>query len=251
MSKAAPVFIVGSPRSGTTLFRDLLRQDSIFLCPEETHFFRWNEPYASSYYFDYITNNPTLIYHRELDGVSQETFSGILEQSADKRELLNNYMGFLAYARNLSDSVIYVDKTPQHVYALNLIRSCFPDLRVIHIVRNPLNVVSSLMMGRQFEKQSLVGALNFWLEAVNLAREYSKDIPSGYLEVNYDALVRSPQAEMNRVYTFLNVNPTHIFDFSNVRVENDRYRDFLSPEQIDYILGRSKDAGYKIAQFSK
>ena len=138
MNEATPVFIVGSPRSGTTLFRDLLRQDSTFLCPEETHFFRWNEPYASSYYIDYITNNPTLIYHRELDGVSQDEFFRILEQSTDKRELVNNYMGFLARARILSDSVIYVDKTPQHVYALNSIKSCFPDLRVIHIVRNPL-----------------------------------------------------------------------------------------------------------------
>ena len=44
MADDQPLFIIGSVRSGTTLTRYLLRRVPNFICPEETHFFRWAEP---------------------------------------------------------------------------------------------------------------------------------------------------------------------------------------------------------------
>ena len=42
-----PLFIVGSMRSGSTWLRDLLRRIPNFICPEETHFMRWAEPFRT------------------------------------------------------------------------------------------------------------------------------------------------------------------------------------------------------------
>ncbi|HNE26739.1 MAG TPA: sulfotransferase, partial [Pseudomonadales bacterium] len=45
-----PFFILGCVRSGTTLLRDILRIHPRLESPEETHFFRWADPYASPRY---------------------------------------------------------------------------------------------------------------------------------------------------------------------------------------------------------
>ena len=45
-----PFFVLGCVRSGTTLLRDILRQHPRLESPEETHFFRWSDPYGSPRY---------------------------------------------------------------------------------------------------------------------------------------------------------------------------------------------------------
>lgn len=245
MHKQAPVFVVGSPRSGTTLFRNLLRQNPAFLCPEETHLFRWNEPFASTDYQRLMEDNETLIYHRELDGVTREEYARILGSATNKGDLFSRYLGFLQAKRGLDDNVIYIDKTPQHVYSLALIRRFFPDMKVIHVVRNPLNVVTSLMRGRDFAVQSLPGALSYWLEAVGLIDEYLQDSRFNIIEVQYEELVGQPAIEMRTICEFLEVGPFSGFDLSIVSSGRDRFQEFLQSQQVSYILEQSKKLGQK------
>lgn len=244
-SDVGPVFIVGSSRSGTTMFRDLLRQNPAFLCPEETHFFRWNEPCQSTYYTEILKSNATLIEHRKMDGVSEEEFSAIIEASVDKGDLFNNYMRFLVESRHLSSDVLFVDKTPQHVYGLELIRSYFPGLRVIHLVRNPLNVCASLMLGRQFDEQPMAGAFNFWVEAVRLINEFTRHNAQNVIEIKYEDLITSTTEELKRLYGFLGADWSDCHDFSHLRQETNRYQGVLTPDQIDLILSKASSLGYE------
>ena len=46
-AQQAPFFVLGCVRSGTTMLRDALRMHPHLACPEETHFFRWGEPFGS------------------------------------------------------------------------------------------------------------------------------------------------------------------------------------------------------------
>src|SRR5690606_22254663 len=69
-----PFFILGAPRSGTTLLRDLLREHPRLECPEETHFFRWSDPFASP---KFISHYKTKLFktHRKMDQISEMNFS--------------------------------------------------------------------------------------------------------------------------------------------------------------------------------
>lgn len=243
MTNTAPVFIVGAPRSGTTILRDTLRLDDRFLCPEETHFFRWNEAYGSTYYRDLVAHNATLLHHRELDGVLPDEFNALLDRCEHKGQLWTGYMQLLAQKRDLQATVIPVDKTPQHVYALELIHHYFPQARFVHIVRNPLNVVSSLMKGRQFDAQDLVGALNFWLEPIELMERFRARYSSQCAEVSYELFAEDPDAVMTGLYRFLNIAKPTALDTSEVHPAPDRHSGFLGAEHIDYIVQRAAAAG--------
>jgi hypothetical protein len=62
-------------RSGTTLTRDLLRRVPGVICPEETHFLRWSEPFRTPASMPPHTQNQVLRRHREIDGVPEEVFA--------------------------------------------------------------------------------------------------------------------------------------------------------------------------------
>ena len=81
-----PFFILGCARSGTTLLRDLLRLHPRLECPEETHFFRWADPFASPRY-NRALKNRVLRSHRSQDGIDAETFSEIKTAAMNRRDL--------------------------------------------------------------------------------------------------------------------------------------------------------------------
>src|SRR5688572_15305042 len=61
-----PFFVLGCVRSGTTMLRDALRMHPNLACPEETHFFRWGEPYGTEAMSRSLSNNAVLKKHREI-----------------------------------------------------------------------------------------------------------------------------------------------------------------------------------------
>ena len=86
-----PFFLVGCVRSGTTLLRDLLRAHPRLECPEETHFFRWADPFGSARYRRMYVNSGLMKRHRELDGVDEYTFRYTLNVAKNRREMMEAY----------------------------------------------------------------------------------------------------------------------------------------------------------------
>jgi len=113
-------FILGSVRSGTTLLRDLLKTHPNLICPEETHMFRWGEPFASSEYLHMNKVADTLLLHRKMDGVEESKFLQILDDSRDRSDFMLKYMDLFKQAQNNTSARCF-DKTLQNVYGLPLI----------------------------------------------------------------------------------------------------------------------------------
>jgi hypothetical protein len=96
------------------------------------------------------------------------------------------------------------DKTPGNVYSLAALRAVFPDLRVIHMVRDGRDVVRSFMLATQ---DSLPVAAGHWLRAVRAGRAFGARHPAVCLELRYEDLVRDPAASIRRVAAFLDLPP--------------------------------------------
>lgn len=205
MNKDHVFFILGSARSGTTLLRNILRSHPNLTCPEETHVFRWGEPFGSSDYEKVYKVAETLKYHRELDGISEEKFLSILNGSKDRGEFLTNYLE--AFCEITNDTHLRCfDKTPQNVYGIPLIKAYFPNAKFIHIVRNPLNVITSLKLGHSFSPQTIRGALNFWKEAVLILNTLKPLWGNDIYEFRYEDLTENPEIEISKVLDFLGEN---------------------------------------------
>ena len=154
-----PVFIVGLPRSGTTLLAAMLAAHSRLSCGPETHFFRYlarvdatrlcapeTWPHAAVDFLgsmSYPGARPgvraTLFekYRLDRDQVAaclaeqQPTVAGIL------RSVTEQYM-------RAKGKVRWVEKTPEHLLHTRALRTHFPTAPVLRIARDPRDVALAL-----------------------------------------------------------------------------------------------------------
>lgn len=232
-------FILGSVRSGTTLLRDLLKIHPNLICPEETHMFRWGEPFASTEYLHVNKIADTLILHRKMDGVDESAFIEILEGSSDRSEFMLKYMDLFKNAQHDTSSRCF-DKTPQNVYGLPLIRSYFPQAKIIHIIRNPLNVVASLKQGKVLSAQTLTGAINFWKESILIINTLKPILGDDLYEFKYETLTRQPELEISMLLEFLG-EPQIDHKFEHVNPAKDSYLEVLNTDEIDTVKQELSD----------
>lgn len=234
-----PLFIVGCVRSGTTLTRDLLRRVPGLICPEETHFFRWSEPFRTPHSFAPYRHNQLLRKHRQIDGVSEKDFETILRQSRSKAELQRNYITAFARAKGITGPYRWFDKTPQNVYGTPIIVQQMPNARILHLVRNPLNVVASLVLGRQVKIPDVHGACNYWNESVQIMITMQAAYPDRILTMRYEDLVADVPGSMARILVHAQIDaPADLYDGSDAHDERNLWRKALDAGALSAVRVR-------------
>ncbi len=235
---AQPLFILGCVRSGTTLIRDLLRRVPDTICPEETHYFRYGEPFRTGAYKRTFLSSKTLVKHREIDGVPAEVFETMLSSARTRGELLCQHVDHIAKARGLSQ-YRWIDKTPQNVYGLPLIRAEFPNARFLHLVRNPLNVVASLKLGKVLKVSDTHGACNYWLEAVRIVQQMRPLLGADLLEMRYEDFATDPVSGMARLLEFSGLDcETPRYSAQDAHPERNQFREILSQREQVTVMRR-------------
>lgn len=233
-----PLFIIGCMRSGTTLARDLLRRQPATICPEETHYFRFGEPFRSPVYSNALQKNATLKKHREIDGIDEAAFHELYSKARSKGELLRAHVDYVARTRRLR-TYRWFDKTPQNVYGLPLIRAEFPKARFLHLVRNPLNVVASLKLGRVVKVSDIHAACNCWIEAVNIIQQFAPILGTDLLELRYEDLTADPLTSMKTLLEFSEIGQDiSLYSDGDVHAERDQYIDILNDAEQCIVRNR-------------
>lgn len=207
----APVFIVGMPRSGTTLLETMLgRHSQVFPAGElpyvgqvERTLLRWlNEDRG------YIGNRVAALRH-----VPAEIYRN------NAKVILDHMTGQMEGRR------FFTDKTPDNAMRLGLISRLFPRARVIYVRRHPLDCCISNLFVRFGQGLAYASRLDWLGEHYhNLVRSMEgwrtvAGLP--ILDVSYENLVEDPEAGIRRVLDFLDL------EFEEA---------CLSPEQSDRII---------------
>lgn len=232
---SAPFFMLGCVRSGTTMLRDSLRMHPNLACPEETHFFRWGEPYGTEAMSRALSNNGVLKKHRELDGITEAEFADLLRQCTSRAELYNRYMA-LYMQRKKPGARRWFDKTPQNVYGALLAASSMPRSKFVHIVREPVNVVSSLRIGRIVKVENLTGACNYWNEAIQIVAGLKRAYPARVYELRYEDFVAQPMTQMKLLLDFIGEPfDTKWFSSLAMRQVDHQGEGVLSPAEQDVV----------------
>ena len=206
----SPLLIVGPPRSGTSLVRDLVRLcPGVYVPPDETQFL-----------VSYI--------RRASDGASREDLAMFLDKTSfsihmrrrglwPDRRTLNRLLDVpqpqtaipllfaeLARREGVEKITIWGDKTPGYALHLPLIRQIYPDLRVLAVVRDPRNVV--LSMREAWGKSILRGSV-LWRDSTVAMHEYlTSSGPERARALKYEELVSDPTSVMAGVAEWLNVD---------------------------------------------
>ena len=206
LSTAPATFIVGHPRSGTSLLRALLDgHTDILVLPFETHLFDWansGDPVRSL--LDRTRLWPTL--HRHRPSISRDEVEDVLTRAFDqtrgpRARLVALVEGWRELTGAPSDTR-WVEKTPRHLYEATTLLEWFPaDARILAIRRDPRDVIASTLKqkpSRAIFQMALTGRL-----AHRIVTEHEGD--SRFSVVAYEQLVRDPVGTMQAVCQFLEV----------------------------------------------
>jgi hypothetical protein len=202
IQSTAPIFIVGCPRSGTTMLRDLLRSHPHLTFPGETHF-------IPAFYRGYGDPRDCAEARKlaaailELRWVRAWNLRLEADSFADCRsfrEVLCHL--YEAWARR-EIKPRWGDKTPNYVTEIPLLAKLFPEARIIHIYRDGRDVAMSWVRAR-FTPQNMYTAARLWSSWVGAGRRTGAALPRGmYLELRYEQLLAQPRETMQRVCEFV------------------------------------------------
>lgn len=195
------IFIVGTPRSGTTLLQSLLSCSSHALCFKESHVFSRIFSNRFNSLFPVIRSPQEIATRFLLENDYDRNFAKKLPGglSWPIRALRPNPIGeglhlmFDALANSQGKSV-WIEKTPRHLHFVDLIERSAPSRAVsfVHIVREGVGACASLINAsttwpRQFSTQSAVAR---WKRDLSITLSYAGR-PKHYL-VSYDDIAKDP-----------------------------------------------------------
>lgn len=193
-SLESPVFIVGMPRTGTTLVERIISQDEGIKSGEETYDFTLA---FSSVINRYIAANPD----RKLNPLS-----AALE--VDYNEIAKNYHDNLQGMLGPAES--YLDKTPFNFLYCGLIKKAFPNARIVHLVRDPMDtcfaVFKTLFARAYFFSYDLEELAEYYIAYRQLMNHWQLLMPDAILDVRYEELVSSPLDASRRIADYVGLD---------------------------------------------
>jgi len=198
----APIFIVGCPRSGTTLLRNLLRSHPRLSFPTETHFIpQLYKAYGEPRTKEDAEKMSRLILSLEWMRLWKCTFDkDALYASRSYREIINEL--FNAWLR-YDGKERWGDKTPHYVLHMPTLVSIFPDAKIIHIYRDGRDVVRSWIKA-PFGPENLYAAAAKWQRIMQSGLQAGAMLTSHtYIEVCYETLLQETESTLRRLCTFI------------------------------------------------
>jgi len=116
------------------------------------------------------------------------------------------YGTVLAEAMDLHspDATCFVEKTPRHSLQLAHISACFPDVRVVHVVRDGRDVARSMSEIDFFGVPDPADAMRIWRRVLRDVRRDSAQL-AHFREVRYEQLLADPVRECGDLLRWIGV----------------------------------------------
>jgi tetratricopeptide (TPR) repeat protein len=192
-----PLFILGLPRSGTTLVDRIVSAHSSV---------------------DSLGEHSSLaLAVQRLAGRATEDAAApaagkaeLIERSAriDFAELGRQYCRAIDGFGNPAPRLI--DKTPLNFLYLGLIRLSLPGARVIHLRRHPLDscyaIYKTLFRAGYPFSYTLQETGRYYIAYHGLMAHWRKTLPGGFLDVDYEALIADPEGQARRIIDYLGLD---------------------------------------------
>lgn len=177
-----PVFIVGMPRSGTSLAEQILASHPSVFGAGEIAF--WN---AASELVDAKMSHAAL-------------------RPAILHNLKHDYLQLLA--RYSPDALRVVDKMPANFMSLGLIHAALPDAKIIHMQRNPIDTCLSIYFqffnSKHPYSYDLEDLAHYFMEYQSLMEHWQATLPgAAILHVPYEGLIEDQEGWSRTMLDFV------------------------------------------------
>jgi tetratricopeptide (TPR) repeat protein len=222
--KPAHVFLVGFPRSGTTLLEQALASHPDIRTLEEANC-------LSDTITEFVDTPDSLAKFAALDD------AGLAPWRAA-------YWKRVAEAGGQIDRPLFIDKLPLNAIHLGLIARLFPDAKIVFSLRDPRDVLLScfrrrlVMSAHMFELTRLDSAAAFYDAVMTLADLYRDRLGLPILDIRHEDLVADFDGQMRRVVDFIGAGWNDAMrDFA----VHARDRDIKTPSASQVVRGLNAD----------
>lgn len=179
---ATPIFVVGLPRSGTTLTERILSCHPLIESAGESFFMQ--------------------IAIKRVSGVRTpgDMSPAIIEAAAGKdvAQIASGYMEAIAY--RLRGKPFFIEKFPENVLYLGFIAKAFPECRIVLVKRNPMDICFAMYKQSFFRyAYSLDDLGRYYVAFRRLYEHWHRVLRGRMIEVEYESLVTDQEPETRRL----------------------------------------------------
>lgn len=180
-----PIFIIGCPRSGTTLLRVILDSHPNICSGPETNIIeelnRFNGKINKNWDKLQIYGINKNEYYTKLSEVFSTFQEKYIQQKKKKR---------------------WAEKTPDNIFYVDFINNLFPKCQFINVIRDGRDVVCSFK--ERWGRKTILHALKTWNRSIDLTMKYRKEFDKKrYFEVRYEDLVLDSEDYTKKIMLFL------------------------------------------------
>ena len=275
IQKFEPLFIVGYPRSGTTLLLHILRSTDVYPSNnfDETHYFshfylRYGNLSKTNHQKRFLAAITNSFWFKKSGLVREEFLASLNKQGISYKTVLSEFMESIATKQGKER---WLEKTPWHILYIDEISKNYPLAKFIFLIRDPRSVIQSVSKigwSTGIGKGKLRIAAS-WRWHNMFANRQFQSISNRYICIRYEDLVLNADNVSKMLSNFLNVeidiNSIDTKKLSDLAKSNSSYGDNIvglsevplsrwktTMDQkticaIEYIIGRSymKNCGYE------
>ncbi|NEO50248.1 MAG: alpha/beta fold hydrolase, partial [Moorea sp. SIO4A3] len=249
------VFLLCSPRSGSTLLRVMLAGHRDLFCPPELHLLPFdtmaerNQSLGSTHLGEGLARA-----FMEIMNLDAQASTTLVEEITQQDWSIQKVYGRL---QELTGKRTLVDKSPTYAGSLETLRHAedlFEEAKYIHLVRHPYAVIDSFVKNRMDkifgndEVDPYWLAEEVWTSCNRNILDFCEEIaPSNHHLVYYEELVKQPAKVMARLCEFLDIafDPAVLQPYQGQRMTNGIHPqslpvddpNFRNHNQIDSALG--------------
>ncbi len=211
-----PVFVVGYPRSGTTLVQSLLATQEEVLTLPETHFFTLVRDSLAvekgKITYQSFTKAVNVLREKIRFSVNAERH---LAQLCKENKLSPKMFFEAIVTDNLIDTVDglealrrkrWIEKTPDHVLKINVIKNFYPDAKYIFVLRSPEQAI--LSRRKNFRNEAGLDIrvhAKRWMESVGAIEAFKKEYPKKVKIIKLEALTANKEDTVAALCDFIGI----------------------------------------------
>jgi len=222
------IFILGVGRSGTSLLQSILNSHSKICFLPETKFLT---SYVLKKNFKITKSNYKKITNQFKSDKRLKRLKIDLDEALQINNTMYDIYQYILETKLINQNKSNIgDKDPKLIEKINRLHHFFPNSKIIHIIRDPRDVVLSRTKAKWSQKYP------FYFHAIIYYMQLSLGIKSGrnkykenYIEVLYENLIKNPDYELLRVMKFLNLD----FEKSMLNFK-DSSKELVSEDELEW-----------------
>jgi len=208
------LFLVGCPRSGTTLLQSILATHPQIASFPESHFFEHlSAPWPWGAIFGLVSPKAyfTLEEFLQLLDQAHKVQESLPELVLFKYQYVSLFIELLDTLTEQQGKSFWLEKTPGHLRHIKDIEQLVVGAKFIHLIRNGEDVVASLYEAtRKYSKDfggsywSIDQCIEWWKKDIKISRTYLHK--PNHILVKYEHLIEAPKLVITELCDFIGVS---------------------------------------------